>query len=560
MAQQLVAIDASPTKLRVVLFEATFRKAQLLAAYTLPVAPDTDAGESVWLRLKRLLPAQLDSVILSTDPQAASTRLLSFPFDDVRKVEAALDFELENQIPQALDTVAKSHLVAKKGAGQTQVLALVTPKDGMLRQIEQCAAVNLEPRAMTLPAAVLSELLPEQPTVPTAVLSLGETQAHLAILNPSLVFARTIRAGSQGIDRVLAKKYNLSLEGARTAKEREGHILAADAIATPDTREASEAIVEGLSPLLRQLTATLKSLPPEHVPQKLVITGGLSRLPGLAKYLSSKLGMHVSLLDLGQSLHGVTLRTDMVGPEYANALALGLAVLRRGQAVPLNVRRGSLAYRGDIQVYRGEMMRIGIGIAAVFLLAITGSIVRYTLISSEETELNKSFCKATLKIVGKEICDPTAALSTLKHSGAPGDTVVVPAYTAVELFEMMSKMIGKEVDVTFDDLEIRVTGRQDDPDKITGKGEAASFETIEQVVMALKKHPCVQEADVSKQTKNKNTNRVTFNLSAKISCPIGTNPVAAAEIALSQPSTAMPSPDAPNPESLTPDAVIRAEE
>ncbi|MBI5509531.1 MAG: pilus assembly protein PilM [Deltaproteobacteria bacterium] len=548
MAQQLVAIDVSPKRVRVLLFEATFRSTEIVAAHTVGIEAGVDTPATLWPKIRALLPSQIDSVIVSADPAAVSTRLLTFPFDDVRKVDSALSFELESQIPYALDAVALTSSVAKRAGNVTQVLAAVTPKEGLAAQIQQCAAVGLEPRVMTFPAAVLGELVTEPQPEPFAVAVLGESQAHVSVINDKLVVARTIRAGSLSIDRVLAKRYNLDLDEARAAKEREGQVLADGAAAGDDVREASACIVEGLAPLLRQLTATLKALPAEHQPKKLFITGGLSRLPGLKELLAQRLGIAVELIDLAVAAKGLSVKVGALAPEYANALALGLALLRRGQGVPLNLRRGELAYRGDIQVYRSEMLRIGAGLAAVFVLAIVGSIARYTLISAEEAQIDQGFCKVTQKIVGREICDPMAALATLKHSSGTGEGVNLPPYSATDLYEAMSKMIGKDTDVSFDDLEFRVTGRLDDPDRITGKGEAATFEATEQIVVSLKKHPCIQDAEASKQRKTRNTNRVEFSFSAKVACPAGVNPVVAADNALNPGAPGTP-PEAPPPES-----------
>ena len=43
------------------------------------------------------------------------------------------------------------------------------------------------------------------------------------------------------------------------------------------------------------------------------------------------------------------------------------------------------------------------------------------------------------------------------------------------LFEMMSRAVGHEVDATFSNLDFRTDPGGGEPDRITGKGEAASF-------------------------------------------------------------------------------------
>ena len=149
---------------------------------------------------------------------------------------------------------------------------------------------------------------------------------------------------------------------------------------------------------------------------------------------------------------------------------------------------------------------------------------RYVLVTGQEEALNKEFCLATEKIVGRQICDPTAALATLRQPAGAGDGVVIPEFSAARMFDAFSKNISAEIDVSFSELELRLPSRGGEFEKITGKGEAANFETTEQVVAALKKDPCVEQAEVSRQRRTKNSGRVEFNLTVNMKCPPGVLP------------------------------------
>ena len=158
-----------------------------------------------------------------------------------------------------------------------------------------------------------------------------------------------------------------------------------------------------------------------------------------------------------------------------------------------------------------------------------GAIVRYSILSAEERRIDAGFCAATKKIMGREICDPTAALATMRQTPGAGEGVVIPAYSAAALLEMMSKTITPDIDVSFEDIELRVDGRAGEADHITGKGEAASFESTEQVSQSLKRDPCVQDVEVGKQRKTRDGGRVEFSLAIKVNCPAGTLPGHAGE-------------------------------
>lgn len=532
MGQRLVAIDVSSSAVRLVTLETTLRRSELLALETVPIVAGEDRA-ALWQRVRQALPQDVGVVVVGSDAKASSTRVITFPFTDQRKIESALDFELENQVPYDLEQTAVAWQVAAAGHGQAHVLTALTPKEPLRQLIAELGAVGLEPRAVVLPAAGLAELVPESDES-VAVLSIGATVSHLAVMRKGLRFARTIRAGGEAIERRLAQRFNVDLDTARRAKETELRLGGDTTATTSETRAAIEACVEGLTLLVREIATTFKALPPEDMPTRLIITGGASRLSGLDELLAERLSIPVTLLDLPASLGAVDSKGMAIGPEYAVAMGMALTLMRRGRAAPSNFRRRDLAYHGDLQVYRGEFTRIAVGVGVVFLLAILGSIVQYTMISAEDRQLTQGFCDATRKIVGRPICDPSAAIATLRQAPGAADGVVIPTYSASTLFHMMSKVIGKDIDVQFSDLELRVDGRLTDPDRITGKGEAASFETIEQLAAKLKQDRCVKSAEVSRQKKT-NSGRVEFGLTVLIDCPAGLQPGGATQVAAAGP-------------------------
>ncbi len=525
MPQNLVAIDVSRRVVRVAVVEASLRHAELVAVHTVPRGEGE--GTVDWQAVRAVLPAQVDSVVVGMGGQHCSTRLLEFPAIDPRKGEAAIDFELEGQIPYDLGDVATSWTMAERTDSRTSVLAALTPRAPLVADLAALATAGLEPRGVMPCAGMLPELVPTAGDGPVAILSLGESDSHLVIAHDGLRYLRTLRAGGEDIDRALAQAYRLDLPTAKQAKESEGRVLGPDDAADEVTMAISNAVAQGLGSLVRELTGTLRTLPASQRPVRVQLTGGLSRLPGLAAFLSRALQLPVELLDVRAAFGTLACRLETVGPEMAPVVAMALALVRHGRLLPLNFRRGELAYRGDLQLYRGHIVRLGVGVAALFVLGVLGSLTRYVMLSSEEKQVDRGFCTATQRIVGKEICNPTAALATLRQAPGSSEGVVIPSYSAAVLFDMMSRAIDPSIDVTFDEMEIRVEGGGSEPDRITARGEAGAFETTEQVVAALKRDPCVQEATVSKQRKTQNTSRVEFSLAVKVACPPGAHPGAA---------------------------------
>jgi general secretion pathway protein L len=516
----ICAIDLSERAAKLVVIESSLRTAAVIRAERLERAADEER-DVFWKRVRASLPERMDSCIVNTDAAGTSARILEFPFIDQRKVDAAIQFELEGLLPYEMDDIATAQVTTDKGGNKARVLVGVMPKERLAERIATLGAVDIEARAIVPPAAGLAELAPPGDE-PVAILSIGANESHLAVTKGGIRFVRTLRFGGEQIDRVIAKQFNIELAAAKQAKESEAQLLPEADPAADDRRRVSDAVASGLKPLLSELTLSLKALRDDEAPRKLLLTGGTSRLPGLAHHLSERLRLPVELLDVTVALgQNVTTKVG-VAPEMSVAMGMALSLLRRGRAVPLSFRRGAFAYSGDIQLYRGELIRAGVGIAAVLLLALVGSIVQWSIISADEAKVDASLCQVTEKVVGRCIKDPNVAVATMKQSPGIGG-MVIPQYSTADLYEMMSKAIGSEVSVEFINLELRLSSGPDDPDRITGKGEAADFETTERIVQELKRDKCVQEAEVSKQRKGRN-DRVEFNFAAKVSCPPGYKP------------------------------------
>lgn len=525
MAQHIVALDLGQSFARVAVIAATFRHAKLLRVQDVPIEPGT-ARSDVLAQVRQTLDFPPDSIICALDAKRASVRGLRFPFADQRKIDQAVDFELDGQMPYDLGEVKVVWHVVERTARSTQVLAAITPQAPLEQSLAELAANNLEPRVIMHPSAALAELTPPS-DVPgaTATVCIGDQQTHVCVLRDGLRAARALHVGADFVDNALAHALEVPLERAREVKRDQQLLLEPEALAkaSPEEGRLHRAAALALAPLLTDLLSTFKGVEREDRPTRLVLTGVGSQMPGLPQYLARRCGVQVEGLDLRQALAPLEVGNVALRPEHAVVLALAMAMFRRGQDAPLNFRRGKLAYRGDIQLYRGTLVRVAMGLALVFVTAFAHASVRFALLKSEESQLDRGFCRATAKILGREVCEPGRALALLHQSGTDGGTPI-PSYSAAALLEMLARRLPSGVDVHLSELDVRVDGAAGQPERLVGRGEAASFETIEQLTSLLRKDPCVQEAEIARQRKTQNSGRVEFDLKVTVRCPVGQQP------------------------------------
>ena len=211
MSQRLAAIDFSETGARIICADTSLRSAEITSTFTLERDLEEESFEDFLERLHGELPEGTDSVIVGSDSKRMSLRSLEFPFSDLRKLDAGIDFELETLVPFGVEDITTTWEVTEKESGLTRVLAGVIPREVLESRLEAYEDSGLRVRAFTSPASSMGELVvegfPELKSVqhPVALLAVGASECHLSILKEGrMVYVRTFRAGGDNIDRILA--------------------------------------------------------------------------------------------------------------------------------------------------------------------------------------------------------------------------------------------------------------------------------------------------------------------------------------------------------------------
>jgi type II secretion system protein L len=131
-------------------------------------------------------------IVVSIPGERFSQRLLHFPFNDRKRLEKALPFELEDSVPYPLDDVVIDHLVvgeiAKDGKakGETPVLGIMLPKNVLRQQLEVLVAGGLDPQAIVPSFIGLGAVARMVPTAGTVLLIVGN---DLCLKNNETVIA-----------------------------------------------------------------------------------------------------------------------------------------------------------------------------------------------------------------------------------------------------------------------------------------------------------------------------------------------------------------------------------
>ncbi len=441
------------------------------------------------------------------------------PFNDPKKIEAALGFEVESQLPFDLSEAVWDYQVASTDEKGAQLLVGVVKKAELTALLASLKEAKVEPRIVTHPGLVYQNLLaalpghqlPENPQGAVAIVDLGHERVCVAIGRPGqgIEHARTFNGGGAALTKALATEFKVSFAEAEKWKEEHGAV--GDVATGTESERAAGAFLRGMQPLLRELRPTLKAYTAKtkRTVEKVFICGGASQLAGLDEQLTKDLGVMVQRLPLPDETK------DAIPTGKTAAAAQAFALALRGQATGakaprFNLRRGELAFKSDFDFMKEKIGQLVTFAFILLVLLITGGVVRNTVLERREKQVDQQLCDVTTRVLGKCEKDFTRALSLLEGKESPA--AVVPRRSAVNLLAELTARIPADLPVTIDQMIV-------DLDRISVRCEATSSKQMEDLIAALKTFKCFKEVKEGKIEKSKDGAKVGFRLDIQVACP-----------------------------------------
>jgi general secretion pathway protein L len=553
---KVLGLDLAATGVKAVAVEASFRTHELRGVRLIPlaplpappaaapsvidpgaidpsadlaaVAPPVPAAPPTWS--ERLRPAleslaadgwlQADQIVCALPAAQIASHLVSLPFGDPKRIDQTLKFEVEGLIPFDLEEVVFDWQVISRSASRTELLVAVARREDVAALLALLQSCGCDPQVVTFSALSLVNLyapghlptgLPESakgkapanlPPAPVeALVDIGAERTNLVLAQGGQVlFARTLSTGGGDVTRAVARALGLPLDMAEEAKK--GLDLAAENDPTVQV-----ALERAASSLVREVRATLASHASRtKAPvERLRVCGGGSRLGGLLPFLSESLQLPVEALVLPEaSSHP---EPDQL-PEAALALALALHGAGRATAPRLNFRKGPFAFTRDAGELRGRYGTVAVMAAVLLLLFGVSAFAKLSALESREAAIDQVLCDTTQKILGKCETDFRVALGRLKGRGSPAASV--PNVSAVQLVQAVSELFPGGDDAVLGDIDVVDSN-------VRLRGDAKTFDAVENVVGSLQKNACFTEIKKSPLVKGKD-GRIQFDLDASWTC------------------------------------------
>lgn len=526
MPQVILGVDVGSYSIKIARAERGMGEFHLTDFYEIPVmahevlTPE-QATEALLNRFMQENQIQYDSIAASLSGLHCAFRTLEFPFTQTKKIDSAIEFELENYVPFPLEELCVDYVVLDKAENSSKALAVYTPKAELVKFLNILSTANADPRyvgveCLDLANLHLSGMLPPQGSY--AILDLGHSKTNLCVMQGNKVRAvRTIAIGGKHITQAIAKAMKVDWAKAEEIKLKKGQI---------SPFESGDALGEIIQPivsdLLTQVRQTLFALyeKGEKKIEAVYLCGGTSRLSGIDQYISTHLRLNVSPLDpLDYSFNKLT-DSDSVRPIIAPALALVFRAVYPTKSISLNWRRDEFAYKRDIQAISGQFNQIGFAAAAVVLLGIIYFSVSLYMLSAREKKMDKSVSK----ILAQGIPNPPKKLPP----GAQGAANYVnskiteanerlkkmegnSALSAFEILRLISSNLPPRQDIKLDIDDLNISS-----DHVRMEGRTVSYEKLNSIKEALEKVPNFKNVQTGNVRKGVQQDELKFSLSLDV--------------------------------------------
>jgi type IV pilus assembly protein PilM len=254
----------------------------------------------------------------------------------------SMKLEAGRYVPSSADdSYIEFEIIGDADDGQMDILVVAAPKDIVETRLQACEAAGLEVESVDIEAfAIYRSVVEADPArdwseKTIAVIDIGATTTSVSVVQKGLfAMSRTIPNGGQMLTEALKNYFKLSEEDAESGKAQ---LDFRDLIGEAPPKESPplRVLQPHVDDLVREIRRSLNYYQSQQQDAKdgavdaLLLTGGGVKLMGLAEYISHKLGIETTSLDVYQNTRFLH---SYVESGLELSVATGLAMRAYGRA------------------------------------------------------------------------------------------------------------------------------------------------------------------------------------------------------------------------------------
>lgn len=450
-----LGLDLGSHSLKAVEFQQGLRGIDVVAMRTLP-RPAEDLPLSALVRhFLSMHKLSTDHVVTALRGDRISSRHLSFPFADRRRLNQGVPFAIEEDLPFDLEEVVIDWDVVGGNRNHSEVLAAIASRSEVSALLEQLDQAGCAPRILEAEGLVLANLGVVFDLAGTRILAdIGHAKTTLCLMKDGrAVASRTIGVGGQHLTEALAADRGLSLADAERAKCEED--LLGETLSPPP--QATKVLDRIAREIVRTIATHEQRLGSASV-DEVTIFGGTALLQRLDSFLAERTGLATARLGLPRQGYGESLVAGGPPILYAPAIALGLRGTTRAKT-SMNFRRDEFAVRLDLSQFRRDFRWTGWLAAATVVLALVGFVATLSFEGRRARALEAQAAQLYSEVIsgGTPPEDTVAALSAqVREANDRADFLGVYRgnLSALDVLTELSKRVPEDLEIGFEELSI----------------------------------------------------------------------------------------------------------
>jgi len=485
LLKNVVGLDMGTHSLKAVEVRQTLRGFEVVALRTLPRRDSETPLPELVKRFVALHHISTEHVVTALRGDRISTRHLSFPFGERRKITAAVPFEVEEELPFDLEDCVIDWESIRSDRSSADVVASVARRGDISELVETLHAAGCPPRTLEAEGLVLSNLTSMFDLPGTRMLvDLGHAKSTCCVMvDGQAVAARTIPVGGRLLTEALARDRGLDLESAERAKCEEGVLGSRAGVMSAQSAAVIDRLARELVRTSSSVEGRLADLGADAV-RELTLFGGTAQLDRVDEILSERTQIPAVRLGLPREGHGHGVSGD--SPPWIYAPAIALALRGTAQArTRTNFLKDEFAVRVDLSRYRRDFGSTAILAAIALVLGIvsfaTSTALEFRRADAVESTVASLYSEA---FPGQPV--PSNAVAALRKAvhDANGRAAFLGVYpgnlSALDVLTEISRRIPEDLDIVFDELTI-------DRQMVRMKVYAKTFESADRLGAELAK-------------------------------------------------------------------------
>ncbi|MCM8813301.1 MAG: pilus assembly protein PilM [Candidatus Omnitrophica bacterium] len=389
---------------------------------------------------------------ISIPSQSAFVRLAKVPAVAPNKLHQIVLYETQQQVPFPIRDVVWDYQVFSREKHNLHVLIAAVKKDfvlSVLRLGEECGVlvefIDISTLALFNCLRYFYRDLRQ-----TVILDVGAKTTNIIAVHDDYFWTRSLPVGGEDINDVLSRRLNIDRNAAEEQKLQHGRALVLyygkESAASPQEQKVAEAVTGVLTDITNEIVKTLNFYKAqENVDidfKKMLITGGLSRIPQVERFFENSLNIPAEKIDYLNLLNfhpkADIQCSEYLGPAIGSTLRGYDRGILRVNLIPLPQQR-LLDFRKK-RPYWAALWLISLAGAAIALV-LCGNVA--SLHRQHLTGLQSLI--ATYEANKQAVMQVDAEIAQYRQKLKKYITATKIRFTAVSVFEMMTRALPEQV-------------------------------------------------------------------------------------------------------------------